>query len=198
MTASAQQSLDAETETLIAVAHTLRAEGHDASEDGTGRGVPIVPVAPFDLAQITSAANRTRVEIGHPASTLAGQSDMAIAIQERAVSENPDAGPQGKGWQPGVGYTLEARHHVQAVAHEWTVRRLTPREAERLQGFPDDYTLVPHTHGKPAADGPRYRALGNSMPVNVMEWIGRRIDLVQSEMAAADQWGGTAEQEARA
>jgi len=52
------------------------------------------------------------------------------------------------------------------------VRRLTPRECERLQGFPDDYTLLP---GK-APDGPRYKALGNSMAVPVMRWIGRQID----------------------
>lgn len=55
------------------------------------------------------------------------------------------------------------------------VRRLTPRECERLQGFPDDWTLVPY-RGKPAADGPRYRAAGNSMAVPCMAWIGRRID----------------------
>ena len=54
------------------------------------------------------------------------------------------------------------------------VRRLTPRECERLQGFPDDWTLVPH-RGKPAADGPRYKAIGNSMAVPVMRWIGQRI-----------------------
>ena len=56
------------------------------------------------------------------------------------------------------------------------VRRLTPRECERLQGFPDDYTLVPH-RGKPAADGPRYKAIGNSMAVPVMRWIGERIQM---------------------
>ena len=50
------------------------------------------------------------------------------------------------------------------------VRRLTPRECERLQGFPDDYTNIPK-----AADGPRYKALGNSMAVPVMAWIGKRI-----------------------
>jgi DNA (cytosine-5)-methyltransferase 1 len=57
------------------------------------------------------------------------------------------------------------------------VRRLTPRECERLQGFPDDYTLVEYRK-KPAADGPRYRALGNSMAVPVMRWIGERIAMV--------------------
>ena len=57
------------------------------------------------------------------------------------------------------------------------VRRITPRECERLQGFPDDYTRVPW-QGKPAdecSDGPRYRALGNSMAVPVMRWIGERV-----------------------
>ena len=59
------------------------------------------------------------------------------------------------------------------------VRRLTPREAERLQGFPDDYTLVTHRK-KPAADGPRYKALGNSMAVPCMAWIGDRIAKVDA------------------
>ena len=63
---------------------------------------------------------------------------------------------------------------IQSIMQAMQVRRLTPRECERLQGFPDDYTQVPH-RGKPAADGPRYKALGNSMAVPVMSWIGRRI-----------------------
>ena len=54
------------------------------------------------------------------------------------------------------------------------LRYITPKEAERLMGFPDDYTLVTYRN-KPAADGPRYRALGNSMAVPVMRWIGERI-----------------------
>jgi DNA (cytosine-5)-methyltransferase 1 len=63
-----------------------------------------------------------------------------------------------------------------------TVRRLTPRECERLQGFPDDYTLIPYRN-KPAADGPRYKALGNSMAVNVMRWIGTRIQMVEEAIS---------------
>lgn len=59
------------------------------------------------------------------------------------------------------------------------VRRLTPRECERLQGFPDDWTAIPY-RGKAAADGPRYKALGNSMAVPVMLWIGRRIQAQRS------------------
>jgi DNA (cytosine-5)-methyltransferase 1 len=66
-----------------------------------------------------------------------------------------------------------------AVASAKDVRRLTPRECERLQGFPDDYTLVTYRN-KPAADGPRYRALGNSMAVPVMRWIGERICAVDA------------------
>jgi DNA (cytosine-5)-methyltransferase 1 len=82
-----------------------------------------------------------------------------------------------------VAYTLEARQEVQAVQSAWAVRRLTPRECERLQGFPDDFTNIPW-NGKPtAADGPRYKALGNSMAVNVMRWIGQRIDLMEKLIA---------------
>jgi DNA (cytosine-5)-methyltransferase 1 len=66
------------------------------------------------------------------------------------------------------------------VIQAMQVRRLTPTECERLQGFPDGYTNVPH-RGKPAADGPRYKALGNSMAVPVMAWIGRRIQMVEEQ-----------------
>jgi DNA (cytosine-5)-methyltransferase 1 len=65
------------------------------------------------------------------------------------------------------------------IAQPMAVRRLTPRECERLQGFPDDYTLIPYRN-KLAADGPRYKAMGNSMAVPVMRWIGRKIDEVDS------------------
>ncbi len=64
-----------------------------------------------------------------------------------------------------------------AIASKSSVRRLTPRECERLQGFPDDYTRIP-VKKKIAADGPRYKALGNTMAIPVMRWIGQRIDLV--------------------
>jgi DNA (cytosine-5)-methyltransferase 1 len=63
------------------------------------------------------------------------------------------------------------------VATATHVRRITPTEAERLMGFPDGWTDVPY-RGKPAADGPRYKALGNSMGVPEIAWIGRRIELV--------------------
>ncbi|MEC4272926.1 DNA cytosine methyltransferase [Adlercreutzia sp. R25] len=61
---------------------------------------------------------------------------------------------------------------------EYIVRRLTPTECERLQGFPDGWTDVEHK-GKPASDAARYKALGNSMAVPVMRWIGERIEEVE-------------------
>jgi DNA (cytosine-5)-methyltransferase 1 len=70
----------------------------------------------------------------------------------------------------------------QAVRNGKSVRRLTPRECERLQGFPDDYTQIPY-RGRDAEqcpDGPRYKALGNSMAVNCMRWIGKRITAVDA------------------
>ncbi len=208
------------------IAHSLRGEGFDASEDGTGRGTPLVPVVtPIDMRQASRGATMTNNraegssggapgtgigEPGDPAPTVSTSHTPAIAIQERAVSDNPNAGPDGAGWRDdGAAYTLEARSVPQAVAFNSrqdpihgpvaqplgakdngngvllpasAVRRLTPKECERLQGFPDSYTLVPY-RGKPAADGPRYKALGNSMAVPVMSWIGRRIELVEQTMA---------------
>jgi DNA (cytosine-5)-methyltransferase 1 len=139
---------------------------------------------------------------------------LAVAIQERAICENPDAGPDGIGVrQDGAAYTLEARTVPQAVAFsfkdygndaasevsptlrslgaydsnggsqmavatQWAVRRLMPVECERLQGFPDGFTDIPWRGGR-AVDGPRYKALGNSMAVNVMTWLGERIQMVE-------------------
>lgn len=73
----------------------------------------------------------------------------------------------------------EGGRHAGVMLPNMQVRRLTPRECERLQGFPDDHTLIT-VKGKPAADGPRYKALGNSMAVPVMHWIGKRIDIVNN------------------
>jgi DNA (cytosine-5)-methyltransferase 1 len=90
-------------------------------------------------------------------------------------SGNPKATHQAT--EEGTGPLIRNRPHC--VATPMAVRRLTPRECERLQGFPDDYTLVEYRK-KPAADGPRYRALGNSMAVPVMRWIGERIAMVDA------------------
>jgi DNA (cytosine-5)-methyltransferase 1 len=80
--------------------------------------------------------------------------------------------------RPGNAATEHETYLPTQKAQGVAVRRLTPRECERLQGFPDDYTDIPW-RGKEAPDGPRYKALGNSMAVPVMRWIGKRIQQVE-------------------
>ncbi|EMO3472421.1 DNA cytosine methyltransferase [Pseudomonas aeruginosa] len=139
------------------ITHTLKAEGFDASEDGTGRGQPIVA----DVAPTLRSGN------------FRSHSNPATQADSLVIAS--------------------------------AVRRLTPRECERLQGFPDDYTLVPDWDGwRPMdasetpescqaeglavrqakrskrwyvrdVDGPRYKAIGNSKAVPVVRWIGRRL-----------------------
>ena len=70
------------------------------------------------------------------------------------------------------------------VMHSMAIRRLTPKECERLQGFPDDWTKIPYRNKEAdqCPDGPRYKACGNSMAVPVMRWIGQRIQYVENLM----------------
>lgn len=146
------------------VTHTLKAEGFDASEDGTGRGQPIV-----------------------------------AAFQEIASTLRVPS--NGAAWR-GDGCDNFARQGM-------AVRRLTPTECEALQGFPRNYTRIPGWNGWRAmdasetpekcvadalevrqtkngkwrvkdVDGPRYKALGNSMAVPCMAWIGWRITAVEA------------------
>ena len=99
-----------------------------------------------------------------------------------------ERGNQGSGGNIGFGdpcdpcYPLE-RSKSHATATATAVRRLTPGECEALQGFPQGYTAITY-RGKPAADGPRYKALGNSWAVNCARWIGRRIEMVEQINAA--------------
>ena len=266
------------------VAYSLRADGFDASENGTGRGTPLVPVTVGTLSCNTGPN-------GHDAGNFQSNQGVdsgyviPIAIQERAICENPAAGPDGvRVREDGLAYTLEGRAVPQAIGYmpartfgkdggvdsryaprdvcdalhtasgggnkapliafsckdsgldsgdisptlramnfsgshanagrqvaitfqsnagrDFTVdkdrscptrigsglgipsppavvtamqvRRLTPVECERLQGFPDNYTKI----NEKTADGPRYKSLGNSFAVPVVSWIGRRIQLV--------------------
>lgn len=239
---------------IIPVAHALRAEGFDASEDGTGRGTPLVPVAgaicrdtfsggaggrpegavaghfvpvAFDCkasqpqAQEDGAAPTLRA-MGHAASHPNAGGQIAIAFDAQAGGETGLAvgdvagalhGGGKSGGRAAVatpftimergregGSSLEYRQDgtsnailtpnggrgglgVGSIALPWAVRRLTPMECERLQGFPDGYTDVPYGRRNWTPDGPRYKALGNSMAVNVMGWIGERIELVRGILA---------------
>jgi DNA (cytosine-5)-methyltransferase 1 len=91
------------------------------------------------------------------------------------------SGGDARGLEPKDTAQLQ-RCQVPAVAQASAVRRLTPRECERLQGFPDDYTAIPWRKkgSEDCPDGPRYKALGNSMAVPVMRWIGERIAAVEA------------------
>ncbi len=117
------------------------------------------------------------------ASTLRVAVEHAVAIAANTIGRKPENGGNGSGISDELCYTLTAsdRH---AVASAGIVRRLTPIECERLMGFPDNYTLI-EWRGKPAVqcpDGPRYEVCGNSQCVNVMRWIGRRIEMVEKMM----------------
>lgn len=199
------------------VAHTLKGEGFDASEDGTGRGTPLVPVA-FDCkgSQVqtdTSGVSPPLRSMSHNEShaNAGGHAVVAFAQNTRdevrlmggdgSISGKRAADPGAK-QQSYVAFDLRGRDEgaqVESVgetvslraaeggssrsyvASEWAVRRLTPTECERLQAFPDGFTQIPW-RGKPAdqcPDGPRYKALGNSMAVNCMRWIGERIEIVE-------------------
>jgi site-specific DNA-cytosine methylase len=107
----------------------------------------------------------------------------SVAIQGSMIGRQDHNGPSGSGCSNyGEMFTLTTTD-VHAVAQAMTVRRLTPRECERLQGFPDDYTLIPWRKkaAEDCPDGSRYKALGNSMAVNCMEWIGERIAAVDAK-----------------
>lgn len=100
---------------------------------------------------------------------------LVIPIQDGRELDKGQNG-LGVGGEGDPCYTLDTTGAA-SVATAMTVRRLTPIECERLQGFPDDWTAITY-RGKPAADGPRYKAIGNSMAVPVMRWIGERIAAV--------------------
>jgi len=202
--AGGMRRIDYESETLIT--HSLRADGFDASEDGTGRGTPLIPVQPYTLAirgrgdshdleyrqdglanaLLTPNGGRGGIGVGAVAFD-ARQSDF-IQYGDKSGPLDTDGHTIGvlafSGKDYGVAESLRSHprpgsNSVGAtVTQDMAVRRLTPRECSRLQGFPDDYLDIIY-HGKPAADGPRYKALGNSMAVPVMAWIGRRIAAVE-------------------
>lgn len=163
------------------LAPTLRSMNHDGSHANGGGQVAIA----FERRMVRTTGGQPQEELSHclRADENSGDAAPCVAIQEAALRENPSSGPQGKGFQNDLSFTLEARNALskqQAVATAYAVRRLTPRECERLQGFPDDHTLIPWRGKLPTdcPDVPRYKAIGNSMAVPVMAWIGQRIQLV--------------------
>lgn len=169
------------------VSHTLRGQGFDPSEDGAGRGTPLVPMA-IQAGALKPNPNHGPDGVGvrtdGQAFTLEARAEVqAVAFAENSRSEVRLEGGDGQrtgaistgGGKPGQGVPMVAAS---------AVRRLTPTECERLQGFPDGHTLIPWRGKAPEAcpDGPRYKALGNSMAVPVIHWIGKRIQELETKL----------------
>lgn len=169
---------------------TLRAGGHSGSHANAG----VMPAVAYPISSDADRADssaltpspdaegRVRLrdpglgvgDAGDPMYTLQATKPHAVAMGFDAYN-NDVTGEVAKTLDVGQDY-----HHVPNVMQSAAVRRLTPVECERLQGFPDNFTAIPWKK-KPAdqcPDGPRYKALGNSMAVPVMRWIGERIQLV--------------------
>jgi DNA (cytosine-5)-methyltransferase 1 len=189
----------------------------DASEDGTGRGTPLVAM-PLGTRVDRGGSNReahgnnliaeTLRSHPRPGSNSVGtlafyptEGRDFVAYEDVSPAVKVGSGHGGSGNPPGVAFAENQRGEPResdiaaqltvgggkagqgfpAARQGMSVRRLTPRECERLQGFPDDYTQVPY-RGKPASDGPRYRVLGNSMAVTVMRLIGERIQMLEASL----------------
>jgi len=156
--------------------HALTAEGHDASEDGTGRGTPIIAFA-------ARRANALDTAQGGPDDNSA-QAGHLIATFQKVIRPQTDQHPDV--WEHReVAATLspfdlgsDGRSVELVVDPAVVVRRLTPTECERLQGFPDGHTAT--RGGKAQADSPRYKQLGNAVAVPVFEWVVRRLVAVDA------------------
>ena len=189
-----------------AVAHALTAEGHDASEDGTGRGTPLVaaprvarqakggftdPVSDNIIAvAVDERHSRTTPISGTLQAKKTGGWSMAyqnpVFIQKDGADDNDAQGEHlvmafsagNSKDSRGIGLTHDGTPPLRAgasgtnqtptISYRHGVRRLTPVECERLQGFPDNWTTG-------QSDSARYRQLGNAVAVPVAEWLGRRI-----------------------
>ncbi|ELZ7533709.1 TPA: phage N-6-adenine-methyltransferase [Klebsiella pneumoniae] len=161
------------------ISHTLKAEGFDGSEDGTGRGIPV----------IAFGGGNTGGNIDVAACLTAKGQRIDFEVETFAVhgTQDPDTNLE-------LAHTLGRNHGQEnAISNGVQVRRLMPVECERLQGFPDNHTLI-SWRGKEATecpDGPRYRAIGNSMAVPVMRWIGERIAAALPVKKSAGDYGGS-------
>nr|WP_278375009.1 DNA cytosine methyltransferase [Brucella anthropi] len=202
--AKGNSSHDETLETYVTQPYTLairgRGESHDLEyrQDGTanalltpnggragvGVGAVCAPIA-FDTTQITSKSNGSNPKEGDPCHPLAaGAHPPSIAWS--IMPQN--SGKDYKARQVDVAQPLMAGGPVGGnqggdyIQQQWAVRRLTPIECARLQGFHDDHCRIPW-RGKSAEecpDGPQYKGYGNSMSVGVIRWLGRRIEMVEA------------------
>jgi len=145
------------------------------SKWGTGGGN-----VPFVQAIRTANTNANGHGIAHQVShTLDGTQGQAIAFEPGLAKREGNSNRFIEEISPTL--RAEMGDNQVAVASQMAVRRLTPIECERLQGFQDGYTNIPWRGKQESPDGSRYKALGNSMAVPVMRWIGQRINMLTSQ-----------------
>jgi len=132
-----------------------------------------------DLVIHSSDVAPTITSSGPPYSRTGNQGSEVDALVSYGL-KTAHTTSNGWGIQEEKTHTLDSTGTVPACFDKQRVRRLTPVEAERLQGFPDGHTDI-GWKGKPTPDSHRYKAMGNSMAVPVMRWIGERIQLHQKE-----------------
>ena len=167
----------------------------DSREQGDVAGALVVRQGAKQQTYICRGDGQTNAMAGvnlAPTLTSHAKKDPPIIYPaEDSTGEDEPVTLQIRGGKPGGGKSALIQHDMSATlsTHNTrtlitgdneerglTVRRLTPRECERLQGFPDDYTDIPYRNKEHAPDGARYKALGNSMAVPVMRWIGERSE----------------------
>lgn len=199
---TARQAKDPDSDANHLIAHTLTTE-YDASEDGTGRGVPLVPFVKVRRAQTnqddeTWAARPVAPTLNVMDNTGDVRATVAIAFShENGMDPQPSefvtptlkVGSTGQAvMAPATAATLTAglsspgvsapgrrqEDDENLVTSGLAVRRLTPVECERLQGFPDGWT-------EGQSDSARYKQMGNAVAVPVVEWIMRRLTTLESE-----------------
>ncbi len=166
--ASGGQRNDPHTETMVPVTYRKSRRAQSAEDFETWVPDEVTNTLNcFDLGDIRSVD----IVVEHPAHAFKIRGLGHYTGTNGGVAK-PGTGGSGYMGQDEKAYTI-ATSQDQQIMHGMAVRRLTPIECERLQGFPDGYTnIMPET-----PDGPRYKALGNSMAVPVMRWIGSRIAL---------------------
>lgn len=158
------------------VAHTLRASGFDASEDGTGRGTPLVPTL-LTMREGKDGGGKGPLVSEDQSLTLATGNGQVLFDQPLAQITSKLNYSNSKPGDPQPPLNTLGQQHVAVAA---SVRRLTPTECERLMGWPDGWTCLcgvdPYTTATcTCPDGPRYSACGNGVVSSVAKWIGERI-----------------------
>lgn len=158
--------------------------GQAGAEIGIGIGTTLncnheAPIACYGQAVAFGGDIARTLSARHDSSPCAdrGMDVVAVAFHVDAMPDQMNFSTESTG-------TLTKSQHAGIMSPNMQVRRLTPTECERLQGFPDGWTDVPY-RGKKAADGPRYKALGNSFAVPVVRWIGERIQQVEAICSSA-------------